>query len=189
MDNMSPILKTSLLTEIFRVAIIGPLGFLADSSKDVEQDEPETDQTPEEDDKTLRKFIYNMLVKYNKDQTLAYNPSVVRDEIAKRKELEKNTFINILDKIQDPEEKKIEQAFMKLKIKSVRHNWGIGATQLSYNDTWLANQEQIGKIYAYAAENGAMDIAPKVDGLGFEIGGEEEGFMGVGEVFDGNTDD
>ena len=189
MYNMSPILKTSLLTEIFRVAIIGPLGFLADSSKDVEQDEPETDVAPEEDDKTLRKFIYNMLVKYNKDQTLAYNPSVVRDEIAKRKELEKNTFINILDKIQDPEEKKIEQAFMKLKIKSVRHNWGIGATQLSYNDTWLANQEQIGKIYAYAAENGVMDIAPKVDGLGFEIGGEEEGFMGVGEVFDGNTDD
>jgi hypothetical protein len=187
--KMSSDLKTSLLKELFRVAIIGPLGFLADSSKDVEQEEPEEDQTPEEDDKTLRKFIFNMLVKYNKDQTLAYNPSVVRDEIAKRKELEKNTFINILDKIQDPEEKKIEQMFMKLKIKSAKHNWGIGATQLSYNDTWLANQEQIGKIYAYAAENGAMDIAPRVDALGFEMGGEEEGFMGVGEVFDGNADD
>jgi hypothetical protein len=169
MNKMSDNLKYALLKEIFRVAIIGPLGFLADSSKDVGED----DETPEEDDKTLKKFILDMLVKYNKDQTLAYNPEVVRDEIAKRKELEKNTFINRLDKIQDDEHRKIEKQIQRLGAKSSNNDWSARGT--TFGEIYKQDTE----INTYAEMAGAMDGQND----------EEDGYMGVGQVFDGNGDD
>jgi hypothetical protein len=173
MSKMSDNLKYFLLKEIFRVAIIGPLGFLADSSMDIEEEREEEDDTPEEDDKTLKKFILEMLVKYDKNQTLAYNPEVVRDEIAKRKELEKNTFINRLDKIQDDEHRKIEKQIQRLGAKSSNNDWSARGT--TFGEIYKQDDE----INTYAAMTG-MDT---------QFEGEEDGYMGVGQVFDGNGDD
>ena len=114
-----------------------------------------------------------MLVKYDKDQTLAYNPEVVRDEIAKRKELEKNTFINRLDKILDDEHRKIEKQIQRLGAKSS-------------NNDWSARGTTFGEIYKQDTE---INTYAAMTGMDAQFEGEEDGYLGVGQVFDGNEDD
>lgn len=188
--------KQLVVKEFLRAIIYGTLGQLADASFDppaeegVEEEGGEDieDESPENDDVLLKNFIIQMILKYYKEKTV-YNPAQVREELAKAKELEKNVFISILDKIQDPEERRTELMFKRLKMKTSRHNWNLGATALSYDDVWLENQAVLGKMYAVAAELGAglpgdIQGPEPVDEMGFAIGGVEDGYMGVGEFVD-----
>lgn len=188
--------KVLLVSELLRAIIIGSLGQLATSTFDVAAEEGEEeieggedvqDESPGDDDVLLKEFIMALLLKYHKERTV-YNPTQVREELAKAKELEKNTFIGILDAIQDPEEKRLELMFKKLKMKSKRHNWNLGATALSYDDVWLENQAVLGKMYTTAAElgqgvPGAIPEGYEMDDTGY---GQDEGMGPADDGYDLN---
>jgi hypothetical protein len=184
--------KKVVVNEILRAILLGSLGQLADAEFDVEALEGVTDEggedvvdvTPTKDDVMLKNFIADMILKYHKERTV-YNPAQVREELAKAKELEKNVFIGILDKIQDPEEKRTELIFKRLKMKTSRHNWNLGATALSYDDVWLENQKVIGKMYAAAAEMGQGLPGEIPEGFELDETGYGYGDEGMGPEDDG----
>lgn len=192
LPKLNQVGKTLLVKQLLKTIMVGCLGQLADASFDPPAEEGEEeieggdgieDETSGDDDALLKRFIVEMIKKYYKERTV-YNPAQVREELAKAKELEKNTFIGILDKIDNPEERRTELMFKRLKMKTSRHNWNLGATALSYDDVWLENQAVLGKMYDVAAELGQGVPGEIPEGFGMDElgwGGDD----GMGPTEDG----
>ena len=160
--KLSQIQVESFLNEILRCTLIGPLYILLHSIEN-----------------NMNIFIVNIIEKllkqYNREH-LSYNPTKVREELAKAREVEKQGFIHFLH-VKNPEERAIEIQKERLGI----GRWSIGGTKLVYS----YDPDQWDKFRSEHANNYSL-LNDGVNGIP-HISQQEQGYDTFGG--DGNDND
>lgn len=137
------------LREILRVLLQGPLATCIDPNALVlDEDGAPIVFRNDNSDKYLREFFISQMVRYKKEK-LSQNPTEVRIQIEKSREMEKQRFISDLENV-SPEVRQVELIKKRLGI----GRWAIGGTKLVYSqdaDQWDKNREDIQRDYAVAA--------------------------------------
>ena len=141
-ETLTPPQLDAFLREILRATFLGPLWKLLDQNfvPTFDTDE-EIDLTSQSDTvhAKLTDVVKNLIIQYTREK-LSYNPTKVREEIAKSREREKQGFIYRMGTMSD-ERKQVELIKKRLKI----GRWSIGGTKLAYSydpDQWDKNREE-----------------------------------------------
>jgi hypothetical protein len=172
------------LKELIRTFIFGPLSDLLNPESIPDLEDVEIPMESAKSDRDLLLFVNTLLNTY-KEERLSYNPIDVRQKLEESKEREKQKFIGDLDKIKDPDLKRIELIKKNLGL----GKWAIGGTKLvyAYDPTqWEKNREEL--LHNYASASGiSEDIQqPLDDGIENDLYDTGEGGY---DTFDNHGDD
>ena len=168
-----------LVPELMRIFLFGPLGFLLDGNSQFEGTILNT-----ANDRNTGQFIIRCIGEY-KDDRMSYNKQAVQDKMTQAKEMEKQTFIDDMDKLSE-EQRKVERIKEQLGL----GRWAIGGTSLIYKynkQYWDKTQEHgKGQYDVLGGKEGANTLldGPEADIYGFQdrdTGDGEEGGYDVEE--------
>lgn len=128
------------------------------------------------------RFISDMVKKFFKE-SLNLTPEKIRENIARIAEDEKANIISKMNKM-----KGIEKQIEKMHIKHGTGKYAVGGTKAIY----AYDPEQFAREFKERRDAGIIDFPgfaeeqPKLDALGFAVGGDEEGYLGEHDVQEAN---
>jgi len=128
------------------------------------------------------RFISDMAKKFTRE-SLNLTPEKIRENIARTAEDEKANIISRMNKM-----KGIEKQIEKMHIKHGTGKYAVGGTKAiyAYDPEQFDREFRERRDMGSADFPGSMEEQPKLDALGFAVGGDEEGYLGEGDIAEAN---